>query len=434
MNKKAALLATLFLVFSVSLFADGEILIPRRLFIFFESGEELNQREQIMLEESLVANLAAKTGVIIVEGVGSAHSAPSEHLPQSVEERGAIASEYRADCWLLVNVQPQDNQLDITASLFDISGEALLWEKSFNGANRLQELESALWQALVGAVEESLPPRPQKIVVEEIIRKVSEVQVVEKIVGVALTIEALPGTRISGLTKEQLIIPEEGRVSLEVPGGATYQVRVTRKKHYPEELGFFVDKEPLTVAVKQNPAARFGAELLMNFDNFSGLGLYYFPVRGFLFTEFRGEASFFRILPPFDVDKWDWDSRNILLSLDLGCYLFPADSFFRLALSAGGFMRFYFPINGTAELHPFFPYGINLGTLFEFSRSRKIRFFLENRIKISLRQWDMPVSGTNGDDPYRNIIILSDIFGDVTFIRDLLIKLGEFRLGWRIQL
>jgi len=428
MNKKAALFATLFLLFSINLFAGGEILIPRRLFIFFESSGELNRREQIMLEESLVANLAAKTEVIIVEG---AESAP---LPQSVEGMGGRASEYKADCWLLVKVQPQDNQLDIAASLFDISGETLLWEKSFKGTKKLQELESAFWQELVGTVEESLPPRAQEFVVEEIIRKVSEVQVVEKIVGVPLTIEALPGTRISGLTIEQIIIPEEGRVSLEVPGGATYQIRAAKKSYYPEELGFFVDKKALTVDIEQDRAARFGAELLMNFDNFAGLGLYYFPVRGFLFTGLRGEVSFFRILPPFDVDEWDWDSRNIMLSLDLGCYLFPADSFFRVGLSAGVFMRLYFPLNGTAELHPYFPYGVSLGTLFEFSRSRKIRFFLENRIKISLRQWDQPASGTNGDDPYRGILFLSDIFGDVTFIRDLLIKLGEFRLGWRIQL
>jgi len=428
MNKKAALFVTLFLLFSINLFADGEALIPRRLFLFFESGEELNQREQIILEESLVANLAARTEVIIVEG------AESKLLPQSVEERGAIASEYKADCWLLVKVQPQDNQLDIAARLFDISAENLLWEKSFNGTKRLQELESTLWQELVGAVEEALPPRAQEFVVEEIIRKVTEVQLVEKIVGIPLTIEALPGTRISGLTKEQIIIPAEGRATLEVPGGATYQIRAAKKSYYPEELGFFVDKEALTVDFEQNLAARFGAELLMDFDKFTGLGLYYFPVRGFLFAGLRGEASFFRVLPPFDVDEWDWDSRNIMLSLDLGCYLFPADSFFRLALSAGAFMRFYFPLNGTAELHPYFPYGVNLGTLFEFSRSRKIRFFLENRIKISLRQWDQPATGTNGDGPYRGILMLSDIFGDVTFIRDLLIKLGEFRLGWRVQL
>jgi hypothetical protein len=351
-----------------------------------------------------------------------------------VEERGARAAEYKADCWLLVKVQPQDDQLDIAASLFDISGETLLWEMSFNGTKRLQELESALWQELVGAVEEALPPRAQEFVVEEIIRKVSEVQVVEKIVGVPLTIEALPGTRISGLTKEQIIIPAEGRETLEVPGGATYQIRAAKKSYYPEEIGFFVDKEALTVDIKQKPSARFGAELLMNFDKFTGLGLYYFPVRGFLFAGLRGEASFFRVLPPFDVDKWDWDSRNIMLSLDLGCYLFPADSFFRVALSAGTFMRLYFPLDERAELHPYFPYGVNLGTLFEFSRSRKIRFFLENRIKISLRQWDQPASGTNGDDPYRDILILSDIFGDVAFIKDLLIKLGEFRLGWRVQL
>nr|MQY77563.1 hypothetical protein [Spirochaeta sp.] len=218
MNKKKVLFAALSILFSISLFADGEILIPRRLFIFFESVEELNQREQIMIEESLVANLAAKTEVVIVEG------AESEPLPQSVEEREARAYEYKADCWLLVKVQPQDNQLDIAASLFDISGENLLWEKSFNGANRLEELESALWQDLVGAVREALPPRAQEFVVEEIIRKVSEVQVVEKIVGVPLTIEALPETRISGLTEEQLIIPEEGRVTIEVPGGATFQI------------------------------------------------------------------------------------------------------------------------------------------------------------------------------------------------------------------
>ncbi len=428
MRIKTALLAILFLLFSISLFADGEILIPRRLFIFFESSGELNQREQIMLEESLVANLAAKTEVIIVE------SAEREPLPQSVEEMGARASEYKADCWLLVKVRPQDTQLAIAASLFDISGETLLWEKSFNGTKRLQELESALWQELVGAVEEALPPRAQEFVVEEITRKVSEVQVVEKIVGVPLTIEALPGTRISGLTKEQIIIPEEGRVTIEVPGAATYQIRAAKKSYYAEELGFFVDKEALAVDIEQNPAARFGAELLMNFDNFTGLGLYYFPVRGFLFAGLRGEVSFFRVFPPFAVDEYDWDSRNIMLSLDLGCYLFPADSFFRIALSAGTFMRLYFPLNATAELHPYFPYGVNLGTLFEFSRSRKIRFFLENRIKISLRQWDQPASGTNGNDPYRGILILSDLFGDVTFIRDLLIKLGEFRLGWRIQL
>lgn len=431
MNKKAALFTTLFFIFSINLFADGEALIPRRLFLFFESSEELNQREQIMVQESLVANLAAETEVIIVEG---AESEQGEPLPQSVEERGARASEYKADCWLLVKVQPQDTQLDIAASLFDISVDTLLWEKSFTGTNRLQELESSIWQELVGAVEEALPPRAQEFVIEEIIRTVSEVQVVEKIVGVPLTIEALPGTRISGLTKEQIIIPEEGRVTLEVPGGATYQIRAAKKSYYPEELGFFVDKEALTVDFEQSPAARFGAELMMDFHKFTGLGLYYFPARSFLFTGLRAEASFFSVLPPFDVDKWDWDSRNIILSMDLGRYLFPADSFFRVALSAGAFMRFSFPVNGAAELHPYFPYGVSLGTLFELSRNRRIGFFLENRIKISLRQSDEPASDTNGDDPYRGIIILGDIFGDIAVIKDLLIKLGDFRLGWRVQL
>ncbi|GAI69302.1 unnamed protein product [marine sediment metagenome] len=95
MNKKAALFATLFLLSSIFLFAEGETLIPRRLFLFFESSEELNQREQIMLKESLVANLVSKTEVIIVEGVGSEQG---ESLRQSIEEREIRAFEYKADC------------------------------------------------------------------------------------------------------------------------------------------------------------------------------------------------------------------------------------------------------------------------------------------------------------------------------------------------
>ncbi|GAJ15380.1 unnamed protein product, partial [marine sediment metagenome] len=37
-------------------------------------------------------------------------------------------------------------------------------------------------------------------------------------------------------------------------------------------------------------------------------------------------------------------------------------------------------------------------------------------IKISLRQWDQPATGTNGDDPYEGILMLSDFYNHANYL------------------
>ncbi len=412
------------------------VTFPRTLYLFLQAGPALPAPEARLAAEVLAARLQREGGVVPLEAAG----APP--VPGTDEERGTLAQEAGADCWLLVTLDRAEGGFAVGYRLHD-----LLEDRSVD-QQRLSKPAGAfgldLWPELLAGVRDLLPPRPQKVVVDEVVRTETDVQVVRKEVGGAVTFQALPGTRLTGLPGKPRVVDESGRLTAELPPAATYRIRASRPGFYPDVRRMYVGREPRTLEMKQAPLPRFALDGFADFNSNVGGAFVSYLVPGSLYAEARFAANLFSLSPPFTI-RWDgWDYRNLCAGLDLGVYLLPADAFFRPALTVGGFTRAWFtpeyrpPDVPPVILHPVFPWGVRLGAHLEFSRHPRRRFFIETA--WSFYPYTPTWPSYMEDMPYDDgIMVLKDklppsLTSALPFLSKVVIDPREFRLGWRFQL
>ena len=409
---------------------------PRALCLLVERGPGLVERDARLLAEVLVARLRQDGAVLLLEPPRGAGASGTD------EERGRLAREAGADSWLLVGLDGGEGTWAVRWRLHDLPADRVAAEGQFQKA-AADPFDAELWAGVLSAVRLHLPPLPQRRVVQEVVRTETEVQVVQKPVGGAVTVLARPGTRLTGLPGAPLVVGEEGRLTAELPPRATYRLRGDSPGRYPDVHRVYVGREPLTVELNQPPLPRFALEALTSTFRYTGAGFLYYLTPGGLYTETRLSASFFTLLPPFTQPWDDWQARNLVLGLDVGGYVRPADAFFRPAFTIGAFGRLFFPRDAAERgldwvmFHPIFPWGIRLGTHLEFSRNTRHRFFIEQAWCLYPRvsSWPMNIAE---DDPYEGMIMLDKLppgwTSALPFLKRVVIDGREFRLGWRVQL
>jgi len=374
MRRKLLLSILLLTVFTALLPAQAPVEVAPSLYLF-TAATGLSEQEERLLAELVYLRLSRDLALLLVEGE------LGEAVPEEDAAKTRLASEAGADAWLELRAEPQGQNLDLSYRLYILAAESLAVEKQqLTSPGRISALGEDFWRDLRSAVDQALPRRQQRIEVENRVVETREIRVIPYEVGVRVTVKALPGTRISGLTERPLYTDAGGTTGADVAPGATYRLEADHWRYLSQVQKIYVADSPQTVEFEQKSGTRFALEALTHQEESLGMGFRWYPLPGMLFTGVRIVNSFQGLLPPYDFKNDDdrWFSRNLYLSLNLGGYLSSQNRRIRLGLAAGGFVRFYSRRNDPdLELHPVFPYGLTFGTLFEMSAGPRFAILLE---------------------------------------------------------
>jgi hypothetical protein len=373
------LLFALLLVLSAALLpaqeaAEARAEVTPSLYLF-TAASGLSEQEERLLAELVYLCLSNDRALLLVEGE------LGEAVPEEDAAKTRLASEAGTEAWLELRAEPQGQELVLSYRLYLLASEILaVEERQLTSPGPVSALSEDFWRDLRSAVNQALPRRQQRIEVENRVVETREIRVIPYEVGVRVTVKALPGTRISGLTEKPLYADAGGTAGAEVTPNATYRLEAEHWRYLSQVQKIYVADSPQTVEFEQKPGTRFALEMLTHQEESLGLGLRWYPLPGVLFTGLRMVNSFQGLLPPYDLKNDDdrWFSRNLYLSLHLGGYLSSQNRRLRVGLAAGGFVRFYSHRNDSGlELHPVFPYGLTFGPLFEMSAGPRFAILLE---------------------------------------------------------
>ncbi len=426
MMRRLSILVTVFLILTIlSIFSQsqGQRTISRRLYIFIEGKTGISLKEEGLLRQTLILGITGSGPIVVIE------AKQKQPVPEQDIDKTDFAAERGADVWLEVLASAERGTASIEARLFDIKSGAILFEKSFQSELNVSRLEEGFWNELVWDLIRYLEPASQQIVQGDI-KGVEEIRVIEHPKGVEVTLEAIPGTRITGFGRELYIVDESGSLKLEAVPSATYCIEARHWKYYPDKKSLYLRREPETISFQQIPGSKLGLEFISNMHNDNGIGVLYYLLPNYFYANFRFVNSFFSIMPPFvNKDRDEWFTRNLEFSLSVGSYINSPLAVARFAFTAGGFVRFSFPEGHSPRLHPVFPYGWTAASIMEISTSPRFRFYLEWAPEIYFYiPYDSDPEGPYehyNREPWENLTQLKGL--------GLAVRFGNVHLGLRYQ-
>ncbi|HVP18681.1 MAG TPA: hypothetical protein VMU36_06760, partial [Spirochaetia bacterium] len=197
---------------------------------------------------------------------------------------------------------------------------------------------------------------------------------------VTLTIHAVPGTTISGLSPKPLSVDGSGTATIQLPSPAPYSFRAVAGGYVPSRTDIYLDGETeMTLEQVRSPWLKLDAAFLDGF--FPGVSASFSIPSWPLFARV-GYTTFRAGLALNTMDK---NNGQILASLPLsqvtlllGIYLNPEDSEGRWYLGAGPLLRFSLPSGGQVPVtDALLPWGVQLVAGREFALAGALRFFVE---------------------------------------------------------
>lgn len=234
---------------------------PRRVLVFVEQSQdaELTPVDLRLLKESFLLQLA--------EGAPGLHvlDAGESGTPRSDRERSDLAISAQADAWISLALAGSMARLSYSVRAFDLVTRKNVEtvELSRSTPTRARDLQRALWR-------------------ETVQRVAGGFETVE--FGTAVTVIGAPGTAVRGLTDEELVLDEEGTVTLSLPNPAAYSLRATHAEYYPVTAAFNLQDQPRSITLDQQPAPRFFGEAFLTNFSFPGISFGVYPVRERLFA------------------------------------------------------------------------------------------------------------------------------------------------------
>jgi hypothetical protein len=192
---------------------------------------------------------------------------------------------------------------------------------------------------------------------------------------VTLTLRALPGTQITGLSPKPLLVGPNGAAMVDLPSPAPYSFRASLGGYIPSQMGVYLDGQT-EIAVNQVKSHWLYLDGTFYDGFYPGVSATYvtsfFP--GFVrvgFTSFRAglavnQNSLFSSLPLSQ------------LNLLLGVYFSPEDSTTRFYAGAGPLLRVTLPPGGSFTIDHLLPWGVQLVAGWEFSVAGNLHVFVEN--------------------------------------------------------
>jgi hypothetical protein len=191
---------------------------------------------------------------------------------------------------------------------------------------------------------------------------------------VTLTLRALPGTVITGLSPKPLTVGPDGTTSIDLPSPAPYTARATHVGYVPSRLSLYLE-EQTELEVEQVKSPWLYLDAAMVDGLFPGLSATYavpiFP--GFVragFTTFRAGLA-------FNQDKLLTSLPLSQFTLLLGYYVSPEDSDTRFYAGAGPLLRVSLPPGGSLTIDHLLPWGIQAVAGLEFRFIGRFHTFVE---------------------------------------------------------
>jgi hypothetical protein len=334
---------------------------PRRILFVMQKGglfSGYSDEEMIILKRSFLTALADADGAPTPIDWGT------KPFPASLAYRDKAAREAGADCWLLVRISGLRGSPSLNVLSYDLlyNIKTLDFTVSRSEAFSMLDIYRERWDDVVPAVVKKYPAL------------VSHAYSRGPPAPVTLTIRAVPGTTITGLSGKAISVGSAGTASIELPSPAPYSFRAVAGGYVPSNTRIYLDgPTELTLEQARSPWLRMDAALLDGFfpgvsANFSVPSLPLFARLGF--TTFRAgiavnQDQIFASLPLSQ------------LTLLLGLYLSPEDSATRYYLGAGPLLRVSFPRGGSFTIDSLLPFGVQLVAGAELPLSGKFRSFFE---------------------------------------------------------
>lgn len=344
----ALILISLLLPAGGSLFAEG-----RSLLLFYRNETNSANTISPLLFESLLSSLASG------ESSPSVGVFPAGWESLSLVDLDREAFHFGADAWLCVRVIPQGDAYGVEFELKD-----LLSDEAFSGSYSypvpgFRDMKDLFWYDVAQAVREYLPERSEER---------------------ALRVQALPGTRLTGIPGRRTIkVGPSGAVRFPGAGGGMLTLRAEKPGYYPEELIVRPGEGLTEISFHQERGAKALFDVYTWNAQFFGaeFGVYTLPGEVFLKT---GITSY--LLGLYLPDEYDtYDSLIISLSLlqfhiKVGCYLTDADALVRLYGTAGVFSRIILS-SAYVGVDTIAPFGFQPAIGLEFSRLGAGKLFFE---------------------------------------------------------
>ena len=332
---------------------------PVRLMVFMEAAlAAVPETDVLALYESLIVALTtAETPIEVVETpeIGA--------VPASAAERSRIAGRKSARGWLWVGLSGDADGLRADVTGYDVMiGRSPVEMRLEMG--RVATIGQDLWREAVETIGAFYRGQPEADGGRAVTRG-------------PVTVAAAPGTRLTGLGGDTVVVGAEGHAGVELRGYSSYTVTASHPGYIPATLSFYVDSFPLSLDVEQRRIGRWAVELALERLAFPSFQVTFFLTEGlFLRTGFTRYTAGLAI--------WGESGAPALplshLRLSAGARLGSGGRRFRFSASAGAFLRLVSDDGGGYPgilLEPQAPFGFSPAGRIELNTTPPLHPFLE---------------------------------------------------------
>ncbi len=332
-------------------------------------------------------------------------------FPESRDERAQECARLRADGWLWIGLSGEKTAPILFVECFDIGSERMLLSTEMKKEQELSlaELAEEKWTDIVKAVAAGF---------QGALHVSSETAATGA--GTALvTIQALPGTVITGLPEGPLTVGEDGKASRRVPVPNVYTIRGAVAGYSPVTIDFYLlaDRK---LSLPQKPAPRWAFDASGLNALFPGGAVSFHMIPNWLFARFDAvtylvglqlrDESFLYSMPLFN------------FRLGAGGYMTPEDFPIRPYAAAGGFLRICWLAGFLPEVEPISPGGMFLEIGAEIPVMEQGRLFIEYSPMDYLTGFPELFLASLGDEGNRTGYLITPVG---------VLSLLNFRFGFR---
>jgi hypothetical protein len=338
---------------------ESSRLLPRKLLLLVSpaQGSGFAPADVLIITRSLDQRIQeADPALIIVESA-------ADSVPGSDEEMRTLAREDGADCWMSVSIQGDWSSARLKVRAFDLVSGAAVSDLAVarTAWGSPGALAQETWADVVPAVAGKFP------------MVLSAETTDAGPVLARLTVQALPGSVITGLGTPPLKVGPDGSAERMLAPYHEYALRVSLPGYRPVTERIFLSEDRV-LALKQEAPSRRGLELSLTDARAPGIDMTIQADQTF-FIRF-GLTTYAVGLALSQTEVLLSDPLTIL-TLQAGLYLSPEDQFFRTYLGVGGFLRVVHAAGWAPMLDPVAPLGLRFVAGLEVPVSARGRVYLE---------------------------------------------------------
>ncbi len=204
-----------------------------------------------------------------------------------------------------------------------------------------------------------------------------------------MTIEGPPGASVSGLGKENLVIPEEGSMQAPVNIPQSAVLRITNKGFMPQERKILIDRPGMTEIFDLKPFPAWVLEANLYNLQFPGFRLQWRPTRGFWFVQ-AGIDQYLVGITLME-QRYDFGEENpkiiggtplFHLFAGAGMDISPVEKPFGFYADADIFLRMFLPSWRSMSVDPVAPMGIRPAIGAEYRPTQDFTVFAEYGVML----------------------------------------------------